>query len=1140
MTRLSIVLTVGMVVIMVSGSVADAALPPTAVWSDNFAGANGTSIASLPGWAAIPGFNTLTSYAIENTFSPPVSARTFGMNVNAVFTLQQTVTGMGGYTSQWFHFKAHKANGVSSTLLDEVRVATSGGAILGFKIAETQVMAFSVNPTASSPLLGDQLSLTAWREFDVRYDNAAGAQTVTFYINNGAVWTTGVSDPGPITAVQFVQQGGAKPATGENHLIGEMRVGTADCPPPPPPTGINASASPVCSGASSMLSVNSPGAGLTTDWLSGSCGGTPVPGGTGVNSVSVSPTATTTYYARTRNTATGCVSTTCQSVAVTVPDCDDGNVCTTDTCSSGVCGHTNNSNACEDGDPCTENDTCQGGICVPGTPVDPCVTTNGFEPDRIYVIRGGSWDSEVRMLDENAADIRHSDLGPFGTQADRTWPIAVATLYDPQDGNGGQDASIIKSICFTNSPVAGQHSPAGARLFGVYDVRALDEPETSIDETSYYSVGFQIVELDSTGRRIRVMKVGLAANLNEGNTSTDALTDLCWTGCAEGADPVDYRNNTNGCRIGNIRYNRAKNTLCVAANIAEHDNGDVCRPPVGRVYEFELPDWPIVYYSSQDAPNPGMVGEPIPQSDPNVVKLVQVYEMPSRCETAQGTRYDVDRCECLTTLGGTWYGHNISQENGRTGRNEGQRPTIAIDGDGNLYFTSRFFNATSAPIHNGSYWSGGGLYWGDVVKCSTLGHYAGKQKFVVPITGADAANLVIQTQIEEAIGGYPLFAGYDGGQGLAVRGSQLIQVPQLVCNDLNAGPYRYVNVFDLNSRVGGSHPNELARIKSLYKSIPLSGANWTNAAMTVTKTGAFTAYTYGPNTNVLLLTGGTGVVTGQYTITGKLSNDAITIQTDINGGAGDINDSSIVGEINLSRADIPRKPNYAQLDEESGKTFMTNEMGDCAAAQNFMLVENDQPTDTVVHDVGYFLDVVNPDGSSAGNLNHTWDAASPSATAINQVGACCKPGNVCEELTQTACAAAGGLWRGKGSTCAQSPCPSGACCKPCGVCLQTLDENQCAAASGQWAGFGTVCGQAGVCGAVCAQPPADGDCDGDVDADDFGVFQLCYNPGGPIPALPAHCGCFDLDHNGTINHLDFGLFQNCASGPSVPAASTCP
>ena len=54
--------------------------------------------------------------------------------------------------------------------------------------------------------------------------------------------------------------------------------------------------------------------------------------------------------------------------------CDDANVCTDDTCVSGCCVHTNNTNACTDGNPCTSPDVCSGGVCVPGT--NPCNDNN--------------------------------------------------------------------------------------------------------------------------------------------------------------------------------------------------------------------------------------------------------------------------------------------------------------------------------------------------------------------------------------------------------------------------------------------------------------------------------------------------------------------------------------------------------------------------------------------------------------------------------------------------------------------------------------------------------------------------------------------------------------------------------------------
>ena len=66
------------------------------------------------------------------------------------------------------------------------------------------------------------------------------------------------------------------------------------------------------------------------------------------------------------NLCTGysCESGVCSSKALL--ECDDTNACTDDTCdaSAGGCVHTNNTGACDDGNPCTGGDTCNDGVCV--------------------------------------------------------------------------------------------------------------------------------------------------------------------------------------------------------------------------------------------------------------------------------------------------------------------------------------------------------------------------------------------------------------------------------------------------------------------------------------------------------------------------------------------------------------------------------------------------------------------------------------------------------------------------------------------------------------------------------------------------------------------------------------------------------
>jgi hypothetical protein len=83
---------------------------------------------------------------------------------------------------------------------------------------------------------------------------------------------------------------------------------TCMTPPPPPPTSITQSSNPICSGGSTTLTAN--GAVGTVYWYINGCGVTQI--GVG-NSITVSPTTTTTYNARNYNGglfSNGCVSTT--------------------------------------------------------------------------------------------------------------------------------------------------------------------------------------------------------------------------------------------------------------------------------------------------------------------------------------------------------------------------------------------------------------------------------------------------------------------------------------------------------------------------------------------------------------------------------------------------------------------------------------------------------------------------------------------------------------------------------------------------------------------------------------------------------------------------------------------------------------
>ncbi len=85
---------------------------------------------------------------------------------------------------------------------------------------------------------------------------------------------------------------------------------------PDTPTNALATPSTIGPGGSSVLSATV-GSGEEVVWYEGSCGGSVV-------TSPVSPTETTTYYAKAKNTTTGCLSTSCAQVTVTyIPD-DEG------------------------------------------------------------------------------------------------------------------------------------------------------------------------------------------------------------------------------------------------------------------------------------------------------------------------------------------------------------------------------------------------------------------------------------------------------------------------------------------------------------------------------------------------------------------------------------------------------------------------------------------------------------------------------------------------------------------------------------------------------------------------------------------------------------------------------------------------
>jgi uncharacterized lipoprotein YddW (UPF0748 family) len=68
-----------------------------------------------------------------------------------------------------------------------------------------------------------------------------------------------------------------------------------------------------------------------------------------------------------------------------------------------------------------------------------------------------------------------------------------------------------------------------------------------------------------------------------------------------------------------------------------------------------------------------------------------------------------------------------------------------------------------------------------------------------------------------------------------------------------------------------------------------------------------------------------------------------------------------------------------------------------------------------------------------------------------------------------------------------------------------------------------------------AAAPGDFDQDGDVDLQDFGHFQGCFNGPNATPAQ-SQCSDSDMDHDTDVDLSDFVEFQSCFNGPNRPPA----
>jgi hypothetical protein len=224
-------------------------------------------------------------------------------------------------------------------------------------------------------------------------------------------------------------------------------------PPPSAPTSITATQNTICNGTSTTLTAN--GAIGTVYWYTGGCGTTFI--GTG-NSITVTPSTTTTYFARNYNS--GLFSSSCASTTITVNQIPQVTITPT---SNVICNGSS-----------TQLNSNVSGLSAPGNLVV-TISSGGFMDETSWTLynnlgsiigSGGNYGTGTT----NVIPIGSSANGPytFSIETQGTWNDNTATFTITCNGTtissgslgGGQAFNQVVSSCTTTPPITYSWTPS--------------------------------------------------------------------------------------------------------------------------------------------------------------------------------------------------------------------------------------------------------------------------------------------------------------------------------------------------------------------------------------------------------------------------------------------------------------------------------------------------------------------------------------------------------------------------------------------------------------------------------------------------------------------------------------------------------
>jgi hypothetical protein len=181
------------------------------------------------------------------------------------------------------------------------------------------------------------------------------------------------------------------------------------------------------------------------------------------------------------------------------PNCDDGNVCTDDSCnpSTGLCDHVNNAAGCSDGNACTVGDVCSGGGCAAGAPTV-CNDNNACTDDTCNPANGAC------AFANNTASCSDGNACTTGDTC-----------------SGGSCAAGTPTVCNDNNVcTADDCNPATGCVFGDANLDATGFSAGRVDGRDL------IVLADAWNACPADPRYNAAANLDHGTVAPDSCIDL--------------------------------------------------------------------------------------------------------------------------------------------------------------------------------------------------------------------------------------------------------------------------------------------------------------------------------------------------------------------------------------------------------------------------------------------------------------------------------------------------------------------------------------------------------------------------------------------------------------------------------------